>query len=95
LALLGTAPDVEVAAALRKTLGAVRWKRCRRRVPAFAAGPEYGRRGWTEQELGVLGTAVDEMVAGRLKRTAKAVGHKRRELGIAAFPDRRTRDGRG
>jgi hypothetical protein len=93
LARLGTAPDAEVAAALGKTLGAVRWKRCRQRVPAFAAGPEHSRRGWAEQELDVLGTDHDEAIAVRLKRTAKAVGHKRRELGIAAFRDRRRKAG--
>jgi hypothetical protein len=76
LALLGTAPDEEVAERIGRTKDAVRQKREEVRVPNPSG------HGWTEEELALLGTAPDHEVARRIGRTPIAVTCKRSALGI-------------
>ncbi|HJZ57215.1 MAG TPA: hypothetical protein VKE74_19755 [Gemmataceae bacterium] len=83
LALLGTAPDAQLAKRLGRSPEAVRAKRCLRRVPLFSATAENSQRAWAEEDLALVGTDRDEVIARKIGRTAKAVGDKRRARGIA------------
>jgi hypothetical protein len=79
LALLGTAPDAEIAARIGRTAMAVEIKRRQ-------AGIVFLRvRRWQPHEIGILGTAPDRVVAARLGRTWRGVVNKRCDLGIPRF----------
>jgi hypothetical protein len=87
IALLGTAPDEEVARRTGRTVGAVRQKREELGVPNPA-----GNR-WTAAGIASLGTLPDREVARRLGRPLHSITQKRVKLGIANPSDGRRRDG--
>ena len=82
-ALLGTAPDAEVAARTGRNENGVRVKRCKLGIPN-PSGP-----GWTAEELELLGTMPDAEVAACTGRTENGVTLKRCRLRIPTFCDRR------
>ncbi|HJZ55571.1 MAG TPA: hypothetical protein VKE74_11455 [Gemmataceae bacterium] len=82
IALLGTAPDAQLARRLGRSQ-AVRAKRCLRRVPVFGATAENAQRAWAKEDLALVGTDRDEVIGRKIGRTAKAVGDRRRARGIA------------
>jgi hypothetical protein len=88
IALLGTAPDKEVARRTGRTAAAVRRKRWALAIPNPA-----GDR-WTAEGIALLGTLPDREVARMLGRSLQSVTLKRIKLGIANSFDRRERDGR-
>ena len=77
IALLGTAPDEEVARRVGRTLNAVRFMRDRLGI----SRPAGGR--WRGEELVLLGTLPDREVARKLGRSLQSVAQKRTKLGIA------------
>ena len=92
VALLGTAPDGEIAAqvglapfdslrSLRASGGrAVQVERKRRGIAPFVA--QVPRVKWTEEALGMLGKVPDRVVAEKLGTTTTTVSNKRSQLGI-------------
>ncbi|MFL6202925.1 MAG: hypothetical protein ACJ76J_27475 [Thermoanaerobaculia bacterium] len=84
IALLGTAPDSEVARQVGRSALAVLTKR-------LALGMRVGRRFWQPEEIALLGTAMDKQVAARLGRSTRAVLTKRLALGIPAFDQAHSR----
>ena len=97
-ALLGTAPDPEIARALGLAVDSVRVARTRRGIPAYrrparskrkASGRSTRRkrpRRWTKKEIALLGTLTDVAVARKLGISSQLIYTKRRELGIPARP---------
>ena len=97
-ALLGTAPDPEIAETLGISVLAVRSARNTRGIAAFRRptcskrkgsrprGRGSGARSWTEKDFALLGKLADRTIAERLGITAPAVGRKRKELGIPPKP---------
>ena len=83
VALLGTAPDHEIAKRLRRTMDAVQQKRTELGIPTFSRSPF---RRWTAEEGALLGAAPDEEIAARIGRSLEAVRTRRRRLGIRALP---------
>jgi hypothetical protein len=84
IALLGSAPDAEVAARIGRSTSAVRARR-------QTLGILHRRlKSWLPQEIELLGTAPDSEIAERLDRSVKAVHHKRCRLGIPAFEGSRS-----
>jgi hypothetical protein len=76
LALLGTAPDEEVARRIGRTANAVRVMRDRLGIPRPAGGR------WRDGDMALLGTLPDREAARRLGRPLKSVTQKRCQLGI-------------
>src|SRR6266536_1882458 len=76
--LLGTAPDVEIARQLNRTVLGVATRR-------RELGLQFRHtlvRPWTKADLKLLGTAPDQEIAGRLGRSATAVAGQRLKHGI-------------
>ena len=88
VALLGTAPDAEVARKLGRSRAAINGKRkaaqaSRRRRAGDALGPV--RKFWTADEVAaLLGVVPDAEVSGRIGRGISTGSEKRRKLGLAA-----------
>jgi len=78
--LLGTAPDVEIAARLKRTLKGVAARRCR--LKRARVGPPIV---WSPEEEALLGTMSDAKLARKLGRSKSAVRFRRRRLGIRIF----------
>jgi hypothetical protein len=76
LALLGSAPDREIAARFGRTVGAVKRQR------AVLGLVRRLQRRWQPHEVELLGTAPDSEIAGHLGRSVGAVRRKRLKLGI-------------
>jgi hypothetical protein len=83
LALLGSAPDEEIAARIGRTSGAVRQAR------TSCGIPDYNGHQWTEEELALLGMFPDEEVAARIGRNPSAVRWQRTTRGVPTAIDRR------
>jgi hypothetical protein len=81
IALLGTAPDEEVARRTGRTAAAVRRKRWALDIPNPA-----GSR-WTAEDMALLGTLPDREVARRVGRSLQSVTQKRIKLGIVNLFD--------
>jgi hypothetical protein len=77
VALLGTAPDEEVARRIGRTPNAVRVMRDRLGIPRPAGGR------WREEDMALLGVLPDREVARKLRRSLQSVTQKRIQLGIA------------
>jgi hypothetical protein len=88
LALLGTAPDAEVARRIGRTANAVRVMRDRLGIPRPAGGR------WRDGDLALLGTLPDREVARRLGRSLSSVTQKRCKLGLPILCDRGRREQR-
>jgi hypothetical protein len=84
VALLGKAPDGEVARQLGVTAGMVGYRRHLLGIPAFPAARQSSF--WTPGRVALLGTATDREVARRLGVTAATVCNRRHALEIRAFP---------
>ena len=96
LALLGVAPDAEIARRFGRSLNSVSSQRWRLHIAAPGAprpssrsgrateGPPQARKGnpWTPAQDRLLGTADDKQVGARLGRTQAAVWERRKVLGI-------------
>ena len=87
-ALLGTAPDAEVARRIGRTPEAVRVMRDRRGIPRPAGGR------WRDEDLALLGTLPDSEVARRLGRSLSSVTQKRCKLRIPNPAHARKRGGK-
>jgi hypothetical protein len=85
IALLGTAPDRDVARQVGRTPNAVRVMRDRLGVPRPAGGR------WRDEELALLGTLPDREVARRVGRSLSSLTPKRCRLGIPNPSDGRKR----
>jgi hypothetical protein len=85
LALLGTAPDAEVARRIGLTANAVRVMRDRLGIPRPAGGR------WRDGDLALLGTLPDREVARQIGRSLSSVTQKRCKLGIPNPIEGRTR----
>ncbi|HSL83195.1 MAG TPA: hypothetical protein VLF66_10480, partial [Thermoanaerobaculia bacterium] len=79
LALVGTAPDPEIAKRLNRTIEGVKSQRRKLRRVRRAL------RRWAAEEIELLGTATDPEVAERLGRSISAVRCKRSSLRIPDF----------
>jgi hypothetical protein len=86
LALLGTAPDVELAARLGRSRQSVTHRRVRSGIPPVPATPSDA---WRAEEIELLGTAPDREIAARIGRSPGAVEVKRLSLGIHRGKPRR------
>jgi hypothetical protein len=80
IALLGSAPDEEIAAWLGRTVNAVRTRRQMLRIL------HRPNQAWQPHEIELLGTAPDVQIATRLGRSEWSVNSKRRKLGIPRIP---------
>jgi hypothetical protein len=80
--VLGTKPDRQVAALLKRSIGAVI---SRRRLKGVAYINPY-LRPWTASELRMLGKLPDPEVVRRTGHTIKGVQGKRQELGMLVRP---------
>ena len=84
-ALLGTAPDEQVAIRLGRTFYQVRRRRRRLRIPSYIRHkPHAPRWAWTAEEDRLLGTMSDAALAERLGCLLLVVFRRRRKLGIPA-----------
>lgn len=81
VALLGTAPDAEIAALLARTVEGVARRRSQLAIAPWRSPP------WGPEELALLGTAPDSEVAARLGCSADHLGYRRRKAGIPAYVD--------
>lgn len=82
LAILGTAPDAEVAAAVGVNDSAIHSMRKRRGVPAFGQSREKLAHSWTKKQLSWLGKLPDVEIARRVGLNTATVSVKRRGMGI-------------
>ena len=78
-AVLGTAPDSEIASRLKRTLAAVSSRRRFLGIPAWHYA--YSRP-WTAEEETLLGVVPDRKLAKRLKRSFLAVQARREIKGL-------------
>ena len=72
--LLGTARDIDIGKKIRRSEGAVRYRRNSLGIPAWNV--TYAKP-WTPQEDALLGTIPDRVLARKLKRTFVAVQYRR------------------
>ncbi len=79
-ALLGTMPDEDLVKKLNRSLIAIKSRRFRQHIPAFA-----GPRAWTAEDEALLGKFTDKEIARRFNRTLDAVAIRRQRLRIPAF----------
>lgn len=82
LAMLGTAPDAEVADAVGVNDSAIHSMRKRRGIPAFGQSREKLAHAWTRKQLSWLGKLPDSEIARRVGLNAATVSVKRRTMGI-------------
>lgn len=82
LALLGTAPDAEVADAVGVNDSAIHSMRKRRGIPPFGQSREKLAHVWTKKQLSWLGKLSDVEIARRVGLNAATVSVKRRTMGI-------------
>jgi len=75
-ALLGTAPDADIARRLGRTVTAITLRRSRLGIP----NPHNQFRPFTAEEISLLGKFSDEEVARKTGRPAGSVSAKRRLL---------------
>ena len=80
IALLGSAPDVEIGALLGRSTSAVTVTRRHAGILTRPAGQP-----WRPEEIALLGTAPDPQIAARLGRTVPAVWNQRKQLGVPAW----------
>ena len=78
IALVGTAPDEEIARQTGRTRLAVSCKRRQFNIPNFVGRPND----WTPEEDRLLGTNADPVIAKKLGRSAAIVFERRKFLGI-------------
>lgn len=86
MALLGTAPDAEVARAIGRAKESVRMRRST--LGILPAGGSYPA--WRPEELALVGTGSDAEIAARIGRSIRAVARKRRSLSAGRRQDPRT-----
>ena len=82
LALLGTAPDAEVAAAVGVNDSAIHSMRKRYGIPSFGQNREKLAHAWTKKQLSWFGKLSDAEIARRIGLNAATVSVKRRAMGI-------------
>jgi hypothetical protein len=82
LALLGTAPDAEVAAAVGVNDSAIHSMRKRYGIPSFGQNREKLAHAWTKKQLSWFGKLPDAEIARRVGLNTATVSVKRRCLGI-------------
>lgn len=77
--LLGTMPDVDLAAKLDRTVQSITSRRHGLGVRCFFPP---GRGPWKKSEAALLGELSDREIAHRLGRGFNAVSYRRKQLGI-------------
>ena len=81
-ALIGTAPDENLAELLGRSVSSVTKRRLYLERKHRAA---LKNRPWSEEDIKLLGTATDAQVAQKTGRTPRQVAFMRRAMGIASF----------
>jgi hypothetical protein len=85
IALLGTAPDCQLARNLKKSASVISQKRDRLGIPPFTPFE------WSDEKIALLGTTSDREVGTRLGIIASCVQSRREQLGIPSLVVRWTR----